>query len=336
MSIDASKNGILNINKPQNMTSHDVVAIVRKKINIKKVGHTGTLDPMALGVLPICIGKATKIIEYLDLDMKEYRCTLRLGIATDTLDIWGSVISERAPVGIKEEDIKNAIESFTGLVSQVPPMYSALKVDGKRLYQYARENQQVEIKSRKIYISNISINNIDLSSNEVDFTVECSKGTYIRSLCRDIGEKLDCDAIMSSLIRLKSGAFELSNTITIDELKAMDREDIIDRLIPLESPLKYFGEIIVNQDVADKISQGWKLPTHLCDILKSPYFKERDFFVPFRSEYKNMYCVYKGNILNMVTADNSNYLSSTSDNKLIAIMYYDETEKKYVSDKVFS
>ncbi len=328
-----SINGILNINKPQNMTSHDVVAIIRKKLNIKKVGHTGTLDPMALGVLPICIGKSTKIIEYLDLDLKTYRCTLRLGVATDTLDIWGSEISDRLSYDITEEDVKNAINSFVGIVSQVPPIYSALKVDGKRLYQYARAQQHVEIKPREIYINNIEINKIDLNINEVEFTVECSKGTYIRSLCRDIGEKLNSDATMISLTRVKSGIFDLPNSLTIENLKSMNIEDIQKQILSLDKPLQYFGIITVNQDVAVKIRQGWKLPIYLASFHKEPFFKERSFYIPFRDEYKNMYCVYERNSCDSSTA-HSKMLSSISDNKLIAIMYYDETEQKLVSDKV--
>ena len=196
-------NGILNFNKPQQMTSHDCVAIVRRATGIKRVGHTGTLDPMATGVLPICIGSATRITEYLDEDQKTYRCLMQLGIETDTQDIWGKVTSEQPVVNLNDEIIATAVLSFQGDIIQVPPKYSALKVAGKRLYQYAREGKDVEIKPRHIFISKMTLNQIH--GNQVTFTVTCSKGSYIRSICRDIGCKLGCGAAMGRPDRIGIG-----------------------------------------------------------------------------------------------------------------------------------
>jgi tRNA pseudouridine55 synthase len=215
--------GILNILKPPNMTSHDVVSVVRKKLNFKKVGHTGTLDPMAVGVLPVCIGKATKVIEYMQNDTKVYRAELTLGRATDTQDRWGNIISTSDKV-VSEKAIIDAINSFKGEVLQTPPMYSALKYKGKKLYELAREGKEIEREARKIYIYYINI--LKVVENKVLFDVKCSKGTYIRTLCHDIGESLGTGGHMSFLARLKSGAFKLEDTITIEEFKESDIEAI--------------------------------------------------------------------------------------------------------------
>jgi tRNA pseudouridine55 synthase len=168
-------NGILNILKPPNMTSHDIVSLVRKKLKVKKVGHTGTLDPMAAGVLPICIGKATKIVEYLQKDTKVYRAELSLGIVTDTQDRWGNILSENT-VDILEDDIVNTINSFRGEIEQTPPMYSAIKHKGKKLYELAREGITIKRDTRKVIIYSIDI--VNIKNNKVLFDVKCSKGTY--------------------------------------------------------------------------------------------------------------------------------------------------------------
>ena len=166
------ENGILNINKPQGMTSHDVVYRVRRALGIKRVGHTGTLDPMCTGVLPICIGTATRVTEYLDLDFKTYRCSMILGKITDTQDIWGELLEERPLDGITEEDVRNAFSSFSGVIMQKPPMYSAVRVNGRRLYEYARAGEEVKVKERKIYINSLEIEKIDLAEKTGGFNVE--------------------------------------------------------------------------------------------------------------------------------------------------------------------
>lgn len=227
--------GILNILKPPNMTSHDVVSVVRKKLSFKKVGHTGTLDPMAVGVLPICIGKATKVIEYMQNDTKVYRAELTLGEATDTQDKWGNIISTSDKIAT-EKDIINAINSFKGEILQTPPMYSALKYKGKKLYELAREGKEIERDARRIFIYYIDI--IKIVENKVLFDVKCSKGTYIRTLCHDIGQVLGTGGHMSFLARLESGVFKIEDTITIEELKESDIDTITNKYFyALDYPL---------------------------------------------------------------------------------------------------
>lgn len=253
-------NGVVVVNKPQNWTSHDCVAVVRRVIGVKRVGHTGTLDPMATGVLPVCVGTAARINEYLDYDTKTYDCVMKLGIITDTLDIWGEVLEERPVPDMDETVIAETIIGFTGEISQIPPKYSALKVAGKKLYEYARAGQEVEIKPRKINIKHISVNNIDLKNKEISFTVECSKGTYIRSLCADIGEKLGCGACMSGLVRTKTGVFTLDDAVDIEAIKKMSREELVLKLFPTDYPLVQFGRVELSANRAKDFVNGKKIP----------------------------------------------------------------------------
>jgi tRNA pseudouridine55 synthase len=223
-----SKSGVLNVNKPEGMTSHDVVARLRKRLGMKRVGHTGTLDPMATGVLPICFGNATRIIEYYDGDMKTYEAGMKLGVTTDTFDTTGEVVSEMPFDRVTEEMIVGVLSSFRGETMQVPPKYSALKVNGKPLYKYARAgiDVDVEAKKRKVYIPEIEATTIDLGSGTVDFRVTCSKGTYIRSICADAGEKLGCGACMSSLVRTASGFFRIEDSYGLEEIEAMSDDEL--------------------------------------------------------------------------------------------------------------
>ena len=261
-------NGVVVVNKPQNWTSHDCVAVVRRVIGVKRVGHTGTLDPMATGVLPVCVGTAARINEYLDYDTKKYDCVMKLGIITDTLDIWGEVLEERPVPDMDEAVIAETIMGFTGEISQIPPKYSALKVAGKKLYEYARAGQEVEIKPRKINIKHISVNNIDLENKEISFTVECSKGTYIRSLCADIGEKLGCGACMSGLVRTKTGVFTLDDTVDIEAVKKMSREELVSKLFPTDYPLVQFGRVELSANRAKDFVNGKKIPKRDLTIVR--------------------------------------------------------------------
>lgn len=261
-------NGVIVVNKPQNWTSHDCVAVVRRVIGVKRVGHTGTLDPMATGVLPVCVGTAARINEYLDYDTKTYDCVMKLGIITDTLDIWGEVLEERPVPDMDEAVIAETIMGFTGEISQIPPKYSALKVAGKKLYEYARAGQEVEIKPRKINIKHISVNNIDLENKEISFTVECSKGTYIRSLCADIGEKLGCGACMSGLVRTKTGVFTLDDTVDIEAVKKMSREELVSKLFPTDYPLVQFGRVELSVNRAKDFVNGKKIPKRDLTIVR--------------------------------------------------------------------
>lgn len=221
-------NGVLNIYKPTGITSFDVVSIVRKISNVKKVGHAGTLDPEASGVLPVCIGRGTKAIDYIMGDFKIYEAELKLGVITDTYDKEGKILKERE-VTASEEEIIKAINSFVGEIKQVPPMYSALKVNGKKLYELARAGIEIEREARPITIHDIDI--IEIKIPYVRFRVKCSKGTYIRSLCYDIGELLECGGMMWNLQRTATGQFHIEDAINIEDL---NRENISQHIMPIE------------------------------------------------------------------------------------------------------
>ncbi len=210
-------NGIVIVDKPEGLTSHDVVSRMRRIFKTRRVGHSGTLDPLATGVLPVFVGRATRACEFALCDEKEYIATMRLGLETDTQDITGNIISEKA-VSASPEDVLSACKQFEGELFQTPPMYSAIKIDGVPLYKLARAGKEVERKARKIQISSISARNI--SEKDYELSVACSKGTYIRTLIYDIGNALGCGACMTSLRRTKSGIFEISSARTIDEIEA--------------------------------------------------------------------------------------------------------------------
>lgn len=212
-------NGILVIHKPKNYTSHDVVAKVKKLLNVKKVGHTGTLDPNATGVLPLLLNQGTKLSKYLIEHDKEYEVILKLGIKTDTLDQEGNILEEQTVNWNKLIPVEKVLSSFIGKQKQVPPMYSAIKVNGKKLYEYARKGQTVEVEPREIEIYEIKLKNIDKQQNEITFQVACSKGTYIRSLCENIAEKLGTIGYMKELNRTKVGRFTRKDAISLEELE---------------------------------------------------------------------------------------------------------------------
>ena len=264
------KDGIININKPAGWTSQDVCAKLRRRLHIRKIGHTGTLDPMATGVLPVCIGKATRIVEYYDKDMKTYHARMKLGTVTDTLDITGRVLEENkaiivsqaadgrsggeyAPAGsrnceIFERDIYNAFAQYSGVIAQIPPKYSALKIDGRRAYDLARSGAEFEMKPREIYISSNEIVSIDSDAGIIEFNVTCSKGTYIRTICDDIGRMLGCGAVMTYLQRTASGFFRIDDSVDINELCEMSDEEIMKRIIPMDETLVSLGEIVLDDN----------------------------------------------------------------------------------------
>lgn len=228
--------GVLIVNKHEGPTSHDIVNMIRKLYHTKKVGHTGTLDPMATGVLVVLVGRAAKAAEYLVSDRKRYEAILRLGITTDTEDITGKVLTEHKGILPSENEVLLAVKSFLGKGEQIPPMYSALKVNGKKLVDLARHGEEIQRTPRLIEIYSIDCEKID--ERDYRISVHCSSGTYIRTLCRDIGEKLGCGGTMASLCRTETGGFNISESITIDKLKSMDDGDLISRLIPTESLFK--------------------------------------------------------------------------------------------------
>lgn len=226
--------GIICVYKEAGWTSFDVVAKLRNKLKVKKVGHTGTLDPDATGVLVICFGRATKLCEKIAHTKKVYQTTMLLGKKTDTQDISGTVLSQ-SDYPKEESEVKNVIESFVGESKQLPPMYSAKKVKGKKLYEYARAGKEVERKPSDIIIDKIIINEINLP--RVNFSVYCSPGTYIRTLCNDIGDKLGCGACMESLIRLQVGEFEIKNALKISEIVDLIDKDDFSFVIPIDKYL---------------------------------------------------------------------------------------------------
>lgn len=268
------ENGILNINKPEGWTSQDVVAKLRGRLHIRRVGHTGTLDPMATGLLPVCFGKATRIIEYYDDDFKTYEAEMKLGMVTDTLDITGTVL-ETKPVDVSEEDVIQAIDSFRGWITQIPPKYSALKVNGKPLYKYAREGVEVEIKSRKIYVADIQAIEVNLGENRILFRVTCSKGTYIRTICDDIGKKLGCGGTMTALQRTQSGCFRVEDARTLPEILEMNDEELERCVIPMDETLVHLGRIeLKSMESVPFYYNGREIDTGYVNVLASPAVPE--------------------------------------------------------------
>lgn len=259
--------GIIVINKEKEYTSHDVVAKLKKKLNISKVGHTGTLDPNATGVLPILIGKGTKFSKYLINHDKIYEVELELGKKTDTADIEGKVIEEEnVDEKYIKENLLQVLESFVGKQEQIPPMYSAIKKNGKKLYEYARAGEKVELEARKIEIYKIDLNKYD--KNIISFIVSCSKGTYIRSLCEDIAEKLNTVGYMKNLKRLQVGEFNIKDAVYIDDINL---ENVDEHLITLEELLKRTESISLNEKKLKLFLNGVQLTCNNNDGLYKIY-----------------------------------------------------------------
>lgn len=283
-------NGIVNVLKPPNLTSHDVVSFMRRVLKTKKIGHTGTLDPMAAGVLPICVGKSTKVIEYMENDNKGYRCQMKLGSSTDTQDRWGNVIFSSTEIP-DENSIRNTIESFIGDIDQIPPMYSALKVNGKKLYELARAGVEIERKPRKRKILDIDILSIDYDT--ILFDVVCSKGTYIRTLCNDIGNMLGCGGHMTFLLRTFSGMFSLKESITMEEILTID--DINSIFISPDVIFKNSPRIFLPESLESKILNGVKidLEKYLTDSYEKndifPIYIKEKFVGIARRKYNGIY-----------------------------------------------
>ena len=263
-------NGILNVLKPAGMTSFDVVAVMRKVSGQKKIGHTGTLDPSAVGVLPICLGNATKAIEFMIDKDKVYRTELTLGIATDTQDSSGKVIFSHT-VDIDCDTILNAVKGFVGELQQLPPMYSAIKIGGKKLYEIARQGKTIERQTRSINIFSINVIRIwdentlladgeqstEYITKKVLLDIHCSKGTYIRTLCHDIGEKLGCGGHMSFLVRTRAGKYDLDSALTIEKIiELADKNRLSSRLLPVETVFEEYDYISLGEADAFKYNNG--------------------------------------------------------------------------------
>lgn len=253
-------NGVIIINKPKCFTSHDVVAKLRGILSMKKIGHTGTLDPDAVGVLPVCVGNATKISDLLTSYQKEYEAEVTLGAETDTQDSSGNII-KTSDVTVTEKDIQTAVSSFIGEISQIPPMYSAIKQDGKKLYELARAGIEVERKPRLVIIDKINITNFDLHNKKFSMRVLCSKGTYIRTLCSDIGKKLGCFAHMSELRRTKSGDFSITDAVSLEAVEEMTKKEDFSFIIPVDVVLSAYPPLYVSQRKAQNMCNGMQIRT---------------------------------------------------------------------------
>ncbi len=243
--------GILNVYKEKGYTSHDVVAKLRKITGQKKIGHTGTLDPDATGVLPVCLGKATKLCSLLTDEDKTYETVLLLGKTTDTQDISGKVLSEGSTANLSEEEVKEAVFSFWGEYGQIPPMYSALKINGKKLYELARSGQVVERRARQVKIHDIRL--LEVKLPRVRMSVTCSKGTYIRTLCHDIGERLGCGGCMDELARTRVGRFTIEASRTLDEIREVfGRGQIAELAVPVDA--------MFDEACAASVPEEWEKP----------------------------------------------------------------------------
>ena len=260
--------GVLNIRKEKGYTSFDVVAKLRGILHMKKIGHTGTLDPEAEGVLPVVLGKATKLVDLLTEKQKTYEALLHLGLETDTQDMTGTVLEEK-PVEVTEEEVRTVIRSFLGEQQQIPPMYSALKVDGKKLYELAREGKTVERKPRAVQFYEIEIKKIELPY--VRFSVTCSKGTYIRTLCHDIGQKLGCGGCMEELLRSRVGRYSLFESHTLAQVEAAVADGTVQDMIdPVEAVLADYPALYADSYGDRLLANG----NPLSDNLVSPQHKE--------------------------------------------------------------
>ncbi|MDD6310998.1 MAG: tRNA pseudouridine(55) synthase TruB [Firmicutes bacterium] len=343
------KDGIIILNKPQEWTSSDCVAICRRNLKcrgIKKVGHGGTLDPMATGVLPIFIGQATRIMEYMELDYKAYRCTARLGLTTDTLDVWGQVIEE-VPASelicegnITEEMIRDALAGFVGHIEQIPPKYSAVRVNGRRLYDYMYKGEEIdfEIKPRPVHIKSMDVLSVDLDKAEVTFDVTCSKGTYIRTICSDLGEKLGCGCAMTKLERRASGIISLDKAgapgtpgaiVSAEQVKTMTAEELEAIMIPADYPLVSLGSVEISEERAVYFSRGnsiwW---TQVKETMKPDYDALRetgksgeDGDIPVNHRGRRYDLIYKV------------YQEGTG--QFLGTGYLDKDENRLKADKVF-
>lgn len=251
-------NGVLVVDKPQEFTSFDVVAVVRKLSGQKKIGHTGTLDPNATGVLPLLLGNATKAQDIVPNHDKEYVAGFKLGITTDTLDIWGQVKSETESA-VKQSEIEEIIEKFTGEITQIPPMFSAVSVGGQRLYDLARKGVEVERKPRKVTVYELELESFDEQSQSGTLRVKCSKGTYIRTLIDDIGAELKVGAVMTALRRTMACGFEIENALTLDEIKELPKEELESKLMSTESLFYAYPELYVTDAQANRFHNGGAL-----------------------------------------------------------------------------
>lgn len=285
--------GMINIYKEKGFTSHDVVAKLRGIVKQKKIGHTGTLDPEAEGVLPVCLGKATKLCGQLTDKQKTYTAVLKLGITTDTQDMTGKVQKEQK-VSFDENAVREAVLSFEGEYDQLPPMYSALKIGGRKLYELAREGMEIERPKRKVFFYHIQILSMEPSLNEVTISVECSKGTYIRTLCHDIGEKTGFGGCMKSLVRTRSGDFSVEDSLTLSQVEAYYKEGkLLSYITPIEEFYRTYPSFITAKD-QDKLLYNGNILKLTDEIISHLVFNPTDkYYVRVYDSNKRFYGVYE-------------------------------------------
>ena len=285
--------GIINVNKPLGITSHDVVYRLRRLLGIKKIGHTGTLDPDASGVLPMCIGKGTKLAELLTATDKQYLAEMTLGAITDTQDKSGEIL-ESFPVNVSETEVGETVQKFVGEIQQIPPMYSAIKIDGKKLYELAREGKNVERKPRAVTIKGIEVKEVNLEKNTVTMLVDCTKGTYIRTLCEDIGRALGCGGYMSALIRTRSGRFCIEESYTLEQIEKMLSCGDNSFFVPIGEAVPEYKKIVVAEKNAKKIRNGIKISVEGLEIGEIyRVFDEKDELLVIARQDDDCLCVLK-------------------------------------------
>lgn len=298
--------GVLNIYKEKGFTSHDVVAKLRRITHQKKIGHTGTLDPDATGVLPVCFGKATKLCDMLTDKDKEYEAVLLLGVTTDTQDTTGEILSERDAMHLSANEAQQAVLSFVGEYDQIPPMYSALKVNGKKLYELAREGKVVERKARHVSILSIEI--LEIQMPRVRMRVHCSKGTYIRTLCHDIGEKLGCGGAMEELIRTRVERFKIEDAITLSQAEDLMNQEVLGgKMIAIDEMLSSYEKVYLTDETAAAVRCG------------NPFFKSQILKTDYEGKWQ----------------DGQNVLVYDKDGQFIAVYQYQNSIHGFKIQKMF-
>ena len=283
--------GVLAVYKPAGFTSHDVVAKARRILGMKRIGHTGTLDPQVTGVLPLCLGRATRVVEYIQELPKEYVATLRLGLSSDTEDLTGTITESVDEVHVSEEEVLAVLTSFKGVISQVPPMYSAVKVDGKRLYELAREGKTVERKSREVEIYEIEMTDMTWNDNypDITFRVLCSTGTYIRTLCVDIGRALSLPGVMVKLERTMSAGISASHCLTLEEIaEHKEAGTLREHLIPADEAISHLPKHTVMDEKKKAALQGQRLSSRFVapEVKASGQFRLYDLQGEFLGIYE--------------------------------------------------
>lgn len=328
--------GIINVYKEKGYTSHDVVAKLRGILRMKKIGHTGTLDPDAEGVLPVCLGKATKLCDLLTDKTKTYQAVMLLGQETDTQDMTGEILAQY-PVNAMEEEVREAVESFLGPYMQVPPMYSALKVNGKKLYELARAGKEVEREARPVEIFEIHVDSIELP--RVTMTVTCSKGTYIRTLCYDIGRKLGCGGCMEHLLRTRVDRFELADSLKLSQIEELrDRGEVENHVIAVDEVFAGLPAYTAVPGDGDKlVHNGNPFPIELATSCEDGKSSSQDRGAKQSAEHSHRLSsrIEEGELGKALFDPQKNIRVYDSEGRFIGVYGYEKSKRRYKPLKVF-